>query len=85
MDEPDDPTPTSAPIGNAANRELLAIVGNLMAEAHEHARGMVVLYELLRERVEVAPRSWAHRLLDEFDRHQSRTAENVAALRAFAR
>jgi uncharacterized protein YukE len=78
----DDETQPGVVLANPANRELLAIVGNLALEAKEHTLKLDSLYEMLKQFQATAPSKWAGQLLDEFERHQARTGESVEALRS---
>ena len=78
----DTPTPAPVAVGCDGNRELLAAVCNLLMEAREHTRGLEALYYSLRELKDAAPKSWGHRLVEEFRRHEEQTARNLVGLQA---
>lgn len=77
---PETPTPQPVTVGHAANRELLAVVGNLLIEARCHTVALESLYTALRDATVAAPRSASHNLLDEYRRHEKATALNLVGL-----
>lgn len=76
----DTPLPTAPSLVNPGNRGLLAVVADFYMESRQHTRILGLLYDTLLERVEVAPRLWAHKLLDEKMRHQALEGKNIEAL-----
>jgi hypothetical protein len=75
-------TPPVVRIGNAANLELLRIVGNLLLEQKQHVRVLSGLYKDLRGLVEPAPASWAPRLHEELQRHHAEEGTGIGLLAA---
>ena len=78
-------TPVGPPIGNTENRELLAVVGNLLMEAKAHSSRLESIYEMLRAQTTPATPAVAHALVDAHTEHRNRVDENITALRALAK
>lgn len=78
--DPDDRTPTVPPIRNIANLEQLARIANLLADAAAHAELLKRMYDELRERAEVAPKSWDGKLRAMYAAHIDKAAKNLDAL-----
>jgi hypothetical protein len=85
-DDDDEPPTIRAPaIKNPANRELVMNVANLVLEAQQHSAGLRALYVTLCGMETPAPSSWGYNLIEEYERHRSETARNIAGLRASIR
>lgn len=81
-DDEDDYTPVEPPLKNLANRLLVSSVANLVLEAQQHSAGLRALYVSLCAMEAPAPSSWGYNLIEEYERHRSKTAQNIASLRA---
>lgn len=85
LDGEENPTPLDPPVKNMANRVLVAQVANLVLEAQQHSAGLRALYVTLCAMEAPAPSSWGYNLIEEYERHRTQTARNIAGLRASIR
>jgi hypothetical protein len=75
-------TPPVPSIRHAANKALLAVVGDFRLEAQAHTEGLKRLYVILRDLDVPAPAVFGPQLLEEMERHHAQTGQNIAALAA---
>lgn len=81
-DDETTPTVISKPIKVAANRELAMAVADLVLEARAHTVGIRSLYEEICAMEKVAPKTWGIKLIEEYERHEARTSQQILSLKA---
>lgn len=80
-DDETTPTVISNPIRVSENRELAAVVADLVLEARAHTVGLRTLYEEVCEMDAVVPKTWGLKLIEAYERHEKRTREQILSLR----
>jgi hypothetical protein len=80
----DEDTPVMTSIKNEENRGLAAAVADLVLEARQHTIGLRALYVEICQMQDVVPRLWWVKLIEEQERHVTRSEEQLTGLRTVA-
>lgn len=76
------PTVVSTAIKTEDNRELAAVVADLVLEAKQHHVGLYALYNEICEAERVVPKMWGWKLVEAYERHVAKETQQILSLKA---
>lgn len=76
------PTIVSTAIKVEENRELAAVIADLVLEAKQHHIGLYAIYNELCEMAQVPPKMWGWKLVEAYERHVQKSTQQILGLKA---